>query len=583
MLLIEGEDTDILRKTMNPKHTIGLILSLALGLCRVGVSADEQARPQFVDVAREAGVVLLTLAGTPEKLHIVDSSTGGTAVFDYDNDGDVDIFIVNGSRLGGFPPGEEPRATLYRNEGDWRFADVGAVAGVDHAGWGMGCATADYNADGWVDLYLTNYGPNALFRNEGDGRFTDVAEQAGVANSAWSMAASFGDYDGDGDLDFYLTNYIDFDPEFVPANPNFCRWFGLDVFCGPRGLAGARDAFYRNEGPGKAWSFVEASREFGLADYCYYGYGALTGDFDNDGDPDIYIANDATPNILYLNEGGRFRDIAPISSSAYSENGMPQASMGVATGDYDGDGDLDLFISHFAYDNNTFYQNNGRGFFQDVSFATGIGAPSHRHLAWGTGFFDYDNDGDEDLFVANGHIFSIVDQHKALRSRWAQPNHLFENGGKGRFAEIAAQAGPGLQIEESSRGSAFGDFDNDGDLDIVVVNMDSRPTLLRNDGGNRQNWLMVQLRDRGLNTQAIGARVTVSAGGRQQLREVRAGTGYLSQDDQRLHFGLGSEPRVQQLVIRWPDGEEETLQDIAANRLIKVERSKGIVAEGFAR
>jgi len=557
------------------------MLGLALGLYSVGSDAAEPTRPQFVDIAQKAGVDLLTLAGTPEKPHIIDSSTGGVAVFDYDNDGDVDLFIVNGSRLGGFPPGEEPRATLYRNDGNWHFADVGAAAGVDHLGWGMGCTTADYNADGQVDLYLTNYGPNALYRNDGKGRFEDVAEQAGVANPAWSMAATFGDYDGDGDLDFYLTNYIDFDPNFKPANPNFCHWRGLDVFCGPLGLAGARDAFYLNQGPESAWSFIESSNQFGLPDYHYYSYGALTGDYDNDGDPDIYLANDATPNVLYLNEGGRFRDIAQISSSAFSENGLEQASMGVASSDYDSDGDLDLFVTNFSYDNNTLYQNSGRGFFLDASFSAGLGAPSHKYLGWGANFFDYDNDGDEDLFVANGHVYPSVDQH-TLGTGYAQPNQLFENGGRARFTEITAAAGPGLQIKESSRGSAFADFDNDGDLDLIVVNIDSRPTLLRNDGGNHHNWLMIKLRDQGFNTQAIGARVTLITEDHQQLREVRAGTSYLSQDDQRLHFGLGTAQQVQRLIIRWPNGEEEILQNIAANRLIIVERGKGIVAEGFA-
>ena len=558
-------------------RSIGALLVLTLSL----LGAEAQTHPQFVDVARQAGVDLPTLSGSPEKDHIVESSTGGLAAFDYDNDGDVDLFVVNGSRLDGFPAAEEPRAALYRNEGDWHFSDIGAEAGVDHSGWGMGCTAADYDADGWTDLYLSNYGPNALFRNDG-GQFIDVAAKIGVANPAWSMAATFADYDGDGDLDFYLTNYIDFDPNFRPENPNFCRWRGLDVFCGPLGLAGAADAFYRNEGPEKGWSFTEASRELGLPDYRYYGYGALSGDYDNDGDLDIYIANDATPNILYINEAGRFRDIAPLASCAYSENGLEQASMGAATSDFDGDGDLDLFVTNFSYDNNTLYQNSGRGFFLDASFVAGLGAPIHKYLGWGANFFDADNDGDEDLFVANGHVYPAVDQHP-LGTRYAQPNQLFENRGGGRFADISTTAGPGLRIEESSRGSAVADFDDDGDLDIAVVNIDAPPTLLRNDGGNRQNWLMLELRDTGFNKRAVGARVVLTNGDRRQLREVRVGTSYLSQDDLRLHFGLGKEAEVEHLAIRWPNGDEEILRHIAANRLIRVERGKGIVSARLAR
>ncbi len=465
-----------------------------------------QQTPTFVDVAEESGVDLLTLSGTPYKAYIVESTTGGTSVFDYDNDGDVDIYIVNGSRLAGFAEAAAPRATLYRNDGNWRFFDVGATAGVDHAGWGMGCTAADYNADGWLDLYLTNYGPNALYRN-GEGRFLDVAAEAGVAHAGWGSAAAFADFDGDDDVDFYLTNYVDFDPDYTPPDSSLCRWRGLSVFCGPVGLQGAADVFYRNDGPQSSWSFSVASAEFGLADYRYYGLGALAGDFDNDGDPDLYIANDSTPNVLYRNDDGRFHDTARISGVAYSENGLEQASMGIAAADYDADGDLDLFVTNFANDNNTLYQNMGGGFFFDTSFAAGLGAASFTELGWGAGFFDADNDGDQDL---------------------------------------------------------------------IVVNLDSRPTLLRNDGGNRGNWLKVQLRQPGHNTQAIGARVTVLAGGRLQMREARAGASYLSQNDARLHFGLMTE-QVDQLTIRWPGGEEEMFTEVPVNRFIEIRRGHGLV------
>ena len=539
----------------------------------------EEARPSFVDVAAEAGVRLHTVSGTPQKEHIVECNTGGTALLDYDLDGDVDIFIVNGSRLAGYAPGREPRSELYRNDRAWRFTGVGREAGVAHMGWGMGVAAADYNADGWPDLYLSNYGPNALYENEGDGTFVDVAAERGVDFGGWSSSAAFGDYDLDGDLDFYLANYIDFDPAFRPADPSYCTWRGLDVFCGPRGMPGERDKFYRNDGPSAGWAFAEASAAFGVADYEYYGFAALAGDWDEDGDLDIYIANDSTPNVLYRNDRGAFADVSLLSATAYSEDGREQGGMGLAAGDYDRDGDFDIFVTNFSHDNNALYENNGRGFFIDASFSSVLGRASISSLGWGTGFFDCDNDGDDDLFVANGHVYPAVDR-RDLGTRYAQRNHLFENR-DGAFVEVGAAVGPGLAVEKSSRGAAFGDLDNDGDLDIVVVNIDDTPTLLRNDGGNRHNYLMVRLLGAGDNTNAIGARVAVAVGGAVQMREVRAGTGYLSQDDLRLHFGLGRATAADYLVVRWPDGVEERINGVAGNRLITIQRGAGLVAEGF--
>ena len=539
----------------------------------------EEPRPSFVDVAAEAGVQLRTVSGTPQKEHIVECNTGGTALLDYDLDGDVDIFIVNGSRLARYAPGSEPRAELYRNDGAWRFSGVGRAAGVAHVGWGMGATAADYNADGWPDLYLANYGPNALYENEGDGTFVDVAAERGVDFSGWSSSAAFGDYDLDGDLDFYLANYIDFDPAFRPVDSSYCTWRGIDVFCGPRGMPGERDQFYRNDGPNAGWTFADASEAFGIADYEYYGFAALAGDWDEDGDLDIYIANDSTPNVLYRNDRGAFADVSLLSATAYSEDGREQGGMGLAAGDYDRDGDFDLFVTNFSHDNNSLYENNGRGFFIDASFSSTLGRASISSLGWGTGFFDYDNDGDDDLFVANGHVYPAVDR-RDLGTRYAQRNHLFENR-DGAFVEIGAASGPGLAVEKSSRGSAFGDLDNDGDLDIVVVNIDDTPTLLRNDGGNRHNYLMVRLLGTEGNTDAIGARVAVSVGGEVQMREVRAGTGYLSQNDLRLHFGLGAATEADYLVVRWPDGVEERIDGIAGNRLITIQRGAGLIAEGF--
>jgi len=536
--------------------------------------------PQFYDVAVEAGLVHKTVSGTPEKQHIVECNTGGTALFDYDNDGDLDIYLVNGSRLQGYVLGEEPRAGLFRNDGDWHFTNVAAQAGIDHVGWGMGVTAVDYNADGHTDLYLANYGPNALYRNEGDGSFSNVAEELGVGFDGWSSAATFGDYDGDGDLDFYLTNYIDFDPDYVPADMSFCNWRGINVFYGPRGMPGERDRLYRNDGATSGWAFVDDSAAFGIGGHDYYGFAALAGDYDNDGDLDIYIANDSTPNSLYRNDGGQFSDVALITASAYSEDGREQGGMGLASSDYDGDGDLDLFVTNFSHDNNTLYKNNGRGFFTDASFTTSLGKESITSLGWGTGFFDYDNDGDDDLFVANGHVYPAVDSHD-IGTRYFQRNQLFNNDGD-VFAEIGQQGGPGLQVEKSSRGHAVGDIDNDGDLDMVIVNIDNTPTLLRNDGGNDKNWLLVRLVGNGANRQAIGSRVVAEVAGRKQLREVHSGTGYISQDDTRLHFGLGRGEQVDHLAVRWPDGREEIVENIAGNRMITIAYGQGIVSEGFA-
>lgn len=525
-------------------------------------------RPQLVEVGEAAGVRVKVLSGAPEKKQVVECNTGGVALFDYDLDGDVDIFVVNGSRLEGFPPGEEPRASLYRNEGDWRFSEVGAQAGVDHAGWGMGCTAVDYNADGWTDLYLTAYGWAALYRNEG-GYFREVGAQAGVDERGWSTGAAFGDYDGDGDLDFYLVKYLEFDPGKLPAQP--CTWLGFEVFCGPQGLPGSADRFFRNEGPQQGWRFTEASLQVGIEEDGLYGFGALAFDYDQDGDLDIYVANDSGPNLLHRNEGGRFTEVGAQAGCAFSGDGRQQASMGITAGDYDRDGDQDLVVANFSHDHNTLYQNQGDGTFRDLSFSTIIGRASIAQLGWGVEFFDWDNDGDEDLFVANGHVYPQVDQQE-VGTTYAQANQLFENQGQGDFAEVGKLAGPGLEEVKSSRGVAVGDLDNDGDLDLVVVNIDDRPSLLRNEGGNRRHWLEVKLAQGGMNPQAIGARVRLLAGGRWQQREVRAGTGYLSQNDQRLHFGLDRESLVERLIVRWPDGVEEVMERVAVDQLIAVER-----------
>ncbi|NKB72510.1 MAG: hypothetical protein GKR89_35990 [Candidatus Latescibacteria bacterium] len=528
----------------------------------------------FVDVGAAASIDRPTLAGSTTKESILESSTGGVALFDYDNDGDVDIFIVNGPGPEMAADGGEPRAALYRNDGDWHFVEIGRAAGVDRAGWGMGAVAADYNGDGWVDLLVTAYGGNALYRNRGDGTFTDVAVATGAVGQGWSTGAVFADFDGDDDLDLYVAHYIDEPPDRASGAGRTCQWRGLAVFCGPAGLLASVDRYYRNEGAAAGWVFTQVDLPGNVEPG--YGFGVLAGDFDGDGDSDIYVANDAGANALYRNDGKGFSETAVAAGVAYSGDGRKQAGMGIAGGDYDGDGDIDLFATNFSHDNNTLYRNDGQGLFHDASFAAGLGALSLGQLGWGTSFFDFDNDGDDDLFIANGHVYPQVDG-AGLGTSYAQANQLFANLGNGRFTEISDRAGPGLQVQKSSRGMAAGDLDDDGDIDLVIVNIDDSPTVLRNDGGNGGNWLQVRLRQDGANTRAVGARVALQRGQRLQLRQVRAGTGYLSQGDMRLHFGLQDDAGVEELIVTWPDGVEDRFAGLGANQVVEIRRGQGVV------
>jgi hypothetical protein len=476
--------------------------------------------------------------------------------------------------------GGEPRALLYRNEGGWRFSDVSAEAGADVHVWGMGCSAVDYDGDGWLDLYLTNFGANTLLRNNGDGTFSDVAAEAGVGDEAWSSGAAFADYDADGDLDLYVASYVDLpDPEgeaAAPADP--CTWRGLEVFCGPAGLAPAPDVLFINGGPEADFSFSEMGEAWGIGETGpYFGLGVIAVDFDDDGDADIYVANDSHPNLLLRNQGRRLADVAVEAAVAQSADGRNQAGMGVASSDCDGDSDLDLLVTNFSHDYNALYRNRGDGSFSESSFGSGIGAASMGFLGWGAGFLDYDNDGDDDLFVANGHVYPQLRTGEGIGTSYAQQNQLFENVGAGRFVDLSERSGPGLAVRKSSRGAAFGDLDDDGDVDILVANIDDTPSLLRNDGGNRGRHLTVQLLDpKGANRFAVGARVRLRMGSRFQVREVRSGTGYLSQDDLRLHFGLGDATSAEELSVRWPDGEEEIFRDVAGGRQVVITRGSGI-------
>ena len=544
-----------------------LVLDSASGL-------QGDGRVKFVDVAADLGIDLKNVSGDSEQTYVIDTMMGGSAFFDCDGDGDLDLYVLNGSRVVGFPIGDHPRNALYRNDGD-RFSDATEETGLGDTGWGMGCAVADYDNDGDLDIYVTNYGRNVLYSNRGDGIFKDVTEYAGVGDDRFGTGCTFFDYDGDGDLDLYVANYVDF-KYFIETTPNKSyTWKGLRVHFGPRGMRGGADILYRNEGDG---TFVDATAEANVVDeQKLYGMGAISGDYDRDGDQDIYVANDTGPNYLYQNNGaGTFAEVAWMVGAAYGESGEAQGCMGIAYGDYDNDEYQDILVTNFWEQTNTLYHNDAGAFFSDLSFDAGIGEESFQFLAWGTEFFDYDNDGDKDLFVANGHLFPQLDRAN-LGVSYAQTNQLFENLGDGTFDEVSEVSGEGLRVEKVSRGASFADYDDDGDVDIFVLNLNDTPTLLRNEGGNENNWLMVGTAGVESNRDGIGARVKIRCGELTQVSEVRSGSSYLSQNDFRVHFGLGKSARVDLLEITWPSGLVEWFENLPANRIVIVQEGRGIV------
>ena len=550
-----------------------LVLVPAFGPGAAAAAAETAAGGvQFTDVAADVGVTLLNVSGEEEQEYLVDTMMGGAAFLDHDSDGDLDLYLLNGGRIGGFPEGGDPGNALYRNDGA-AFADDTEAAGLGDTGWGMGVAVADYDNDGDPDVFITNYGRNVLYRNEGGG-FADVTARAGVGDDGFGTGCAFFDSDRDGDLDLYVANYVDF-RHFMETTPQRRHtWRGLTVHFGPRGLRGEPDVFYRNDGDGV---FTDATAAANLVDEeRLYGLGVVAGDLDDDGHADLYVANDTGPNYLYRNQGdGTFEELGWMAGVAYGESGEAQGSMGIALGDYDNDEDADILVTNFWEETNTLYRNDGGGeVFSDVTFAARVGLESFPFLAWGTEFFDYDNDGDKDLFVANGHIFPQVDRAN-LGVAYAQRNQLFEGLGDGTFHEVSLAAGPGLQIEKVSRGAAFGDYDDDGDVDILVLNLNDAPTLLRNDGGNRANWLLVRTVGTASNRDGVGAKVRVRCGERTQVREVASGSSYLSSSDPRLHFGLGQAARVDEVRVTWPNGLVEAWRGREANQLLVVREGSG--------
>jgi hypothetical protein len=428
---------------------------------------------------------------------------------------------------------------------------------------------ADYDNDGDTDIYIATFGRNTLYNNNGDGTFTDATVAAGVGDPGYGTGAAFGDYDRDGDLDLYVSNYIDFSIHYESTVP--CVWKTLDIMCGPRGLLPQADVFYRNNGDG---TFSDVTDAVGMGGKEYYGYGVIFSDLNSDGWPDVFVADDMSPNMLFMNQGdGTFSEEGLASGVGFSGDGQEQGCMGVAVGDYDGDGHFDVFITNFEGEYNVLYENQGDGFFLDASFVAGVTVRGNPEVGWGTGFFDYDNDGDEDLFVANGHTYPQADAPYTNAS-YRQPNFLLENDGNGRFTDISDKAGPGLAILEASRGASFADFDDDGDIDIFVLNLNSIPNLLRNDGGNANNYLFVKTTGSRSNRDGIGTRIELTAGGKTQVREVRSGASYLSHNDMKAHFGLGKAEKVDRIVLRWPSGVVQTMADVAVNQVLEAVEPK---------
>ncbi len=537
--------------------------------------AEKETTSHFVDITDGSGITFRHISA-PEKKYIVESIGGGVALFDYDNDGCLDIYFTNALTVDTANDPHASRSALYHNNCDGTFTDVTEKSGMGYPGWANGVVAADFDGDGYVDLYVTCLGHNHLYHNNGKGTFTDITERAGVDDTRWSTGAAVADYDKDGALDLFVSNYVDIDlsklPEF--GKTQFCQYRGVPVQCGPKGLSGAGDSLFHNNGDG---TFTNVSKKAGVSDpEGRFGLGAIWTDVDGDGWLDLFVANDATGNYLYRNNhDGTFSEMGLQTGVSLDEDGVPLGSMGVTVGDYLHNGQFGIFVTNFSGEHAALYRHDHPLFFTDVSYPARVAPVSTPYVGWGTSFFDYDNDGWADLIAVNGHVYPQM-ENASVGTTYRQRVLLFHNQRDGTFAEVAAGSGAALMTPRVSRGLAVGDIDNDGYLDVVINNLDGKPTVLRNDGASHNNWITIKTIASGKNRDAIGARVKVVSGDLTQWDEVHAGGSYLSSNDPRLHYGLEKKTKIDLIEIHWPDGKVEAVRNVSPNSFLTIEEGKGI-------